>query len=203
MKTSHSHLIALAISLAFSAGAMAQSVSKAEYKSGKDAASAEYKVAKEACSSLAGNAKDICVLQAKGAEKVSVAELLAKYEPTPKHHYQLRTARADADYKVAKERCDDLSGNPKDVCVKEAKALQATVTADAKLQLKARDANATADKKTSEAHIQANSQVSSAVQDAQLAKLNAQYQVEKEKCDSYAGASKDQCMKQVNVRFGK
>jgi hypothetical protein len=196
-------MMALAVSLAFSASAMAQSMTKAEYKSGKDAASAEYKIAKEACSALAGNAKDICVLQAKGAEKVSVATLLANYEPTPKHHYQLRTARADADYRVAKERCDDLAGNSKDVCVKEAKAVQATALADAKLQLKARDANATADKKSAEARIQANSQVSGAVQDAQTTKLNAQYQVEKEKCDSFSGATKDQCMKQVNVRFGK
>jgi hypothetical protein len=33
---------------------------------------------------------------------------------------------------VAKERCDDKSGNPKDICVEEAKAAQATAKADAK-----------------------------------------------------------------------
>ena len=31
-------------------------------------------------------------------------------------------AKADATYEVAKERCDDLSGNAKDVCKKDAKA---------------------------------------------------------------------------------
>jgi hypothetical protein len=33
-------------------------------------------------------------------------------------------AKVDADYAVAKEKCDDFSGNAKDVCVKEAKAAQ-------------------------------------------------------------------------------
>ena len=30
--------------------------------------------------------------------------------------------KAEAEYEVAKERCDDLAGNAKDVCVKDAKA---------------------------------------------------------------------------------
>jgi hypothetical protein len=36
------------------------------------------------------------------------------------------SAKSEADYRVAKERCDDKSGNPKDICVEEAKAAQAT-----------------------------------------------------------------------------
>ena len=31
-------------------------------------------------------------------------------------------AKAEADYQVAKERCDSLSGDAKDACVKEAQA---------------------------------------------------------------------------------
>ena len=42
-------------------------------------------------------------------------------------------AKAETTYAVAKERCDDLSGNPKDVCVKEAKAAEVKAKADAKL----------------------------------------------------------------------
>lgn len=44
------------------------------------------------------------------------------YKPTVKTHYDARIAKAEADYDVARERCDDLAGNKKDVCVKEAKA---------------------------------------------------------------------------------
>ena len=141
--------IALAVTLAFSAGAMAEGMSKVDYKAGKDKIAAMYKTDKAACSSLSGNASDICKAEAKGKEKVAAAELEASYQPTSKHRYQARVAKADADYDVAKEKCDDLSGNTKDVCVKEAKAAQTAAIADAKTQMKTSDANATANEKTS------------------------------------------------------
>ena len=65
MNTLNINAIALAVSFAFSAGAMAQSLSKDEYKAGKDKIAAEYKVAKEQCDTYAGNAKDACVNEAK------------------------------------------------------------------------------------------------------------------------------------------
>jgi len=54
-------VIALAVGFAFSAGAMAQSMSKDDYKAAKSRIVAEYKSAKAGCGSLSGNAKDICV----------------------------------------------------------------------------------------------------------------------------------------------
>jgi hypothetical protein len=41
----------------------------------------------------------------------------------------VESAKADAQYAVAKEKCDDLSGEQKDACVKEAKAAKARVDA--------------------------------------------------------------------------
>ena len=41
-------------------------------------------------------------------------------------------AKAEADYRVAKEKCDDSAGNAKDVCLKEAKAAEAAAKAEAK-----------------------------------------------------------------------
>ena len=111
------NVIALAVSLAFSSGAMAQNLSKSDYKAGKDRIAAEYKLAKTGCASLSGNPKDICVAEAKGKESIGMAELDASYKPTPKNQYRARVARAEADYAVAKERCDDMAGNAKDVCV--------------------------------------------------------------------------------------
>ena len=122
--------IAFAVSLAFSAGAMAEALSKTDYNAGKDRIDAEYKPAKAACASFSGNANDICVAEAKGHEKVSRAELEASYKPTTKNFYEVRIAKAEADYGVAKEKCDDLSGNSKDVCVKEAKATETDQNAD-------------------------------------------------------------------------
>ena len=37
-----------------------------------------------------------------------------------KADYKAAKKQAEADYKVAKEKCGGLSGNPKDVCMKEA-----------------------------------------------------------------------------------
>ena len=87
--------IAATVALAFSAGAIAQSMSKDDYKAEKDKIAAEYKSGKAGCSSLAGNAKDICVAEAKGKESVAIAELEAGYKPTPKAHYAVRVAKAD------------------------------------------------------------------------------------------------------------
>lgn len=195
--------LALAISLSFSAGAIAQDLSKSDYKAGKNKIEAEYKLGKAACASLSGNPKDICVLEAKGKERVGLADLEARYKPTSKNLYQAQVAKAEADYAVANERCDDLAGNAKDVCVKEAKAAATTAKADAEAQMKTRDATAVADDKANQAHNKASEQTADARKDAAAAKLEADYKVAKEKCDSLAGNAKDMCLKKAKVDFSK
>lgn len=203
MKTLNLNVIALAVSLALSTGAMAQSLSKSDYKAGKDKIAAEYKLAKTNCALLSGNPKDICVAEAKGKENVARAELEASYKPTREHRYDVSIAKAKADYAVAKERCDDKAGNAKDVCLKEAKAAMTSAEADAKVQLKTSDANATAAKTSAEARSKANEQTTDANKDATAAKVDAEYKVAKEKCDTLAGNAKDVCLNEAKVRFGK
>jgi len=203
MNTLNLNAIALALCFAFSTGAIAQSMSKNDYKAGKDKISAEYKADKAGCASLSGNPKDICVAEAKGKDKVALAELEASYQPTQKHHYEVRVAKAEAAYAVANERCDDLAGNAKDVCVKEAKAALTTGKADAKAQMKISAANTTANEKSSDARIDANNQVVDARKDAAADKNDAQYAVAKEKCDTYAGSAKDYCLNQAKARYSK
>jgi hypothetical protein len=203
MKKFNTKLTALAIGLALSAGAFAEGMSKPDYKAGKDKIAAELKANKAACDSLAGNAKDICVVEAKGKEKVARAELEATYEPKEKTHYNLRVARAEADYDVAKERCDDVAGNAKDVCVKEAKAALVAAKADAKVKMKTLIANTQADKKVVEARSDASAKVSDVRSEAAADKTDAQYKVEKEKCEALAGNAKDGCLAQAKTRFGK
>lgn len=116
MNTFNIKMIALAIGFAFSAGAMAQTISKTEYKDSKSKIGVEYTSAKASCVALADNAKDICMAQAKGQEKIAKAELEARYQPSVKTHYEVRVAKAEADRGVAKEKCDDAAGNVKDVC---------------------------------------------------------------------------------------
>jgi hypothetical protein len=125
---------ALSIVAALFAGStvMAASMSHAEYAAKKDQISAEYKADKAACDKLDGNGKDVCVEKAKGKEKVAKAELEFNYTGKQADSAKIAVAKADADYDVAKEMCDDKKGNDKDLCVKDAKAAHAKAIADAK-----------------------------------------------------------------------
>ena len=167
-------------------------MSKAEYDSAKKTIGADYKMAKSACDPLAGNGKDVCVAQAKGQEKVALADLQVTYKPGNTSRYDARLARANADYAVAKEKCDDKAGNVKDICVKEAEAAQTAAKADAKAQMKSVDAGKAADKK-----------IAAARADAASDKRDAGYAVDREKCDALVSNAKDVCIGAAKARYGK
>ena len=182
------NLTAVAAAFALAISGSAFSITRAEYKSGKDELSAKYKSEKGACKSMTGNAKDICIEEAKGREKVGKAELEQSYQPSDRHAYDARLAKAKADYNVAKEKCDDRKGNDKEVCVKEAKASFTSAKADAKVSKKTADATATK---------------VAAKKDAAEDKRDANYSVAKEKCDAMSGAAKDACAKQAKAKYGQ
>lgn len=194
---------ALALGLVFSASAMAEGMSRDDYKAGKDQSAAQYKSAKAACKSFSGNAKDICVLEAKARENVSRAELDLAFKPGANNQYRLDLAKADAAHAVAREHCDDKAGTARDVCVEEAKAARTTAKADAKARMKVTDANAMARAKTVDARRDAKYKSAEARKDAAESSNEAQYGVAKEKCDTYAGEAKDHCLSQARKAFGK
>lgn len=171
----------LAATLAVMPFAYAATMTKAEYKADKIRISAEYKADKAACGSLAGNANDICVEQAKGKEKLALAQLEYAHTGKAEDQNKIMKAKAEVDYAVAKEKCDDLAGNAKDVCVKEAKAAETKALADAKL-----------DKKVGEAQTEATDD-----------KRDANYKVAAEKCDALAGDAKASCMSAAKLKYGK
>jgi hypothetical protein len=203
MNKRHISAVAAAIGFAFSTGAMAEAMSKSEYNLQKDNITAAYKSGKASCDALAGNAKDICMAEAKGKERVAKADLEMHYKPSEKNHYDARVARADADYAVAKEKCDDKSGNPKDVCVKEASAAQTAAKANAKAQMKTAEANTTANEKSGDAYMKASKKTTDADQSAASDKRDADYAVAKEKCDAFSGDTKDRCTADAKARFAK
>lgn len=195
--------IAAAIGLVFSAGVMAQSMSKDAYKAAEDLIAAEYTTDKAKCDSLSGNLKDVCIAEAKGKENVAKAELEARNEPTEKNRYKAYIAKAEADYAVANEKCDDKAGNDKDVCVKEAKAVKTRIEADAEAQMKTLDANRAASEKSAEAGMKARKEGSEARQEATTEKVDANYAVAKEKCDSLASGAKERCIDEAKTKYGK
>jgi len=124
-------LVLLGCTAAFAAG-HAANVTKEELSSEKARIEAEYKADRKTCDAMQGNAKDVCIEQAKGKEKVARAELDYKQDASERQRSKVESAKADAQYAVAKEKCDDLTGDQKDVCVKDAKAAKARVEADLK-----------------------------------------------------------------------
>lgn len=192
MKTLPLKIIAFAISAACTTHGMAEDLTKAKYKIAKENIATTYKTEKTACGSMAGNAKDICVEEAKAKEKIAKADLELQFAPSVKTTYKARIAKAEAEYSVDKERCDDASGNAKDVCVKEAKAKETTAIADAKAAEKTSDAKATSNEKISDARKEAADD-----------KAGAQYKLATEKCDSQSGAAKDKCVADAKLQYGK
>lgn len=161
--------------------AQAATMTKADYEAGKTRISADYKADKAACASLAANAKDICVEEAEGKQKVARAELEYGYTGKPGDHTKVLEAKAKSAYAVAKEKCDDKSGNDKDVCVQEAKAVETKALADAKM----------------------GKQIGEAKKDAAEEKRDADYKVAVEKCDAMASEAKTSCIADAKAKFGK
>ncbi len=162
------------------------------YNQARKNAEAQYKTDKEACSSFSKNARDICLAEAKGKEAIAKADAKAVYENTPKAREAARVAHAQASYAVAMEMCDDLAGNPKDVCVKEAKA-----------GLVKGKANAKVDRVAADARIDSSIKRADARDDANAAKRDADYKVALEKCDALAGSAKDSCVGNAKAQYGK
>ena len=178
--------------IAAAANSPTLALSTDSYTTAKKNADAQYKIDKDACSALSANAKDICIAQAKGKENIAKAEAKATFENTPKARESARVAHAQAAYDVAKEKCDDLAGNNKDVCVKEAKAALVKGKADAKVDRVAADTRQEGAAKRADAR-----------EDAATDKRNADYKVAIEKCDALAGAAKDSCVGNAKVQYGK
>ena len=161
--------------------AYAATMTKADYKAGETRISADYKTDKAACASQTANAKDICQQEAKAKEKVALAELEYGYTGNAADRNKVLVVKAESAYAVAKERCDDQSGNAKDVCVKEAKAVEVKALADAKL----------------------GKQIGEAKKEATEDKMDANYKVAIEKCDALAGDAKTSCVTTADAKFGK
>ena len=178
MKPLHALLAAALCATSF---AVSAAITKDEHKAAVKSANEAYKSAKAACASLSGNAKDVCVAEAKVQKTHAIAKTDGEFKNTPKAIYDGRKDVASAEYDLAKAKCGVKAGNDKDVCIKEAKAIEVRVQADAKAGTKVSDARA----------------------DAADAKNTANYKAAVEKCDAFAGDAKATCVKETKARFNK
>ncbi len=156
-------------------------ISKADFNNGKSQVSTTYTHDKASCKVLADNARDICMEEAKGKRNVARAELNYAHTEKPGDLTKVGEAKAHATYGVAKEKCDDMAGNDKSVCVKEAKAVQVKAMVNTKM----------------------TGDINEIRKDGAADKRDADYKVAAEKCDILAGDAKASCIAQAKTRFGK
>lgn len=128
MKPTLSAVAAIVIGISIGAPAFADITSKdaklhakAEYKQTMKQADADYKGAKAKCNSLTGNDKDVCVKEAKAAYQKTKADAKVA-RATGSARAEAGEDKREANYKVAKEKCDAVTGDQKGACVAQAKA---------------------------------------------------------------------------------
>lgn len=173
------HIAAATLLACTLAPAWAGPMAPADLLAAKERAEDVYKSDKAACKSFSGNARDICQAQAKGKEQVALAEIEHRQTTKQADAVKVGLARADGDFAVAKERCDDLAGQPKSLCLTEAEAAHTKAEADAKLA----------------------TTVGEAQTDARQDKMAADRKVAAEKCETLAGDAKGACLADVKARF--
>lgn len=86
--------------------------------------------------------------------------------------------KIEADAKAAREKCKDMKGNAKDICMAEAKGQEKV----AKAELTAKNKDTPKNR-----------------YDVAAAKADMEYNIAKEKCDEMKGKEKDQCQKDAKA----
>ena len=129
----------------------------------------QYEFARSGLSAVIGAGLMVCAMTPLAAS-ATLPESKALYE-------QAKDA-AEATYKAARSRCDVITGNPKDVCVAEAKAVRVRADEEA----------SAAYKNTLRAYTSARMKIAS-----------ANYDLDKVKCGALTGNDKDVCVQQAKA----
>jgi hypothetical protein len=156
------------------------------YKQAGHRIDAQYKAERAACKRVRGDSRDLCMLQAKAHQQVAQAQLQAQYKPGPEADRKAMEAKADADYAVAKAKCDDLKGNARDSCEQQAKVQRDAARRLAVVE-KVEKINAMKDKQAKAPRVETPAQ--------HFAAQKAWCQIQ--------GAQRDQCMDALKRRYGK
>jgi len=121
----------------FAAGkapARPQPITKPAYEAEKARIAAEAKADLKLCEPLKGNRKDVCEAESKGRADALQAELDARYKPSPKANQKAKNVTAEANYAVAKAKCQAFKDKAKDRCLDEAKLAREAAIRQAKVE---------------------------------------------------------------------
>ncbi|WP_051971786.1 BON domain-containing protein [Massilia sp. 9096] len=145
MKTLIATLLATAAGASFAAAPTAAlNHDAATYNNIKQKADAAYQAAATKCPAMSGNDKNVCMAEAKLARVQAETNALSRYYNTPAGRQSMRTVVANAEYDVARTKCDGSSGADKDNCLNNAKSVHTAALADAKADRAPAAATATA-----------------------------------------------------------
>jgi len=97
---------------------------RAAYRAGLDRAASDYNRKRAGCRALKGHEGTVCIAEAKAESKKAEAAAEAAYRNTSRARMDSRIAAANADYSVAKARCNAHSGSERRTCQKSAKDRQ-------------------------------------------------------------------------------
>jgi hypothetical protein len=103
-------------------------------------------------------------------------------DPITKDQYKAANKQIDADYKADKQNCSGQSGNARDICQAQATGKKNVAKADADAAYKGTDKSRT---------------------NAQIARADAAYDVDKEKCDDQSDNAKSVCKKDAKAAYVK
>lgn len=156
-------------------------ISKAEYYAIADKAAADFRDAHAVCDTLQGNAQTICVEEAKLAQTIAKGSAEARYKNTAQARTKASTDIANAQYAVAKARCEDKQDNDKDACLRYAVAAHAMALAQAK----------------------SGTVMAQVVTDSRDAKPDAAMMAALEKCNALTGISKESCVADLKSKIGR
>jgi hyperosmotically inducible protein len=133
MKTLIATLLATAAGVSFAAAPTAAlNHDPATYRNVTQKTNADYQAAVAKCDAKGGNDKDVCMAEARLARTRGEASALSQYNNTAAGRERARAGIADAEFAVAKARCDGKSGADKDSCMDNAKSVHTAALADAK-----------------------------------------------------------------------
>lgn len=168
-----------AITLCCLGGAEGANFAKSTYEGARQDIKANYKLERDHCRNLAGNAQDVCEQAAKANEQIALAQLEYNYTGAEKDELELMKVQYEGRFAIAREKCDDLSGQPKDICLQEARTARDKAAADVKLGKK----------------------MAAAFDAADAARQKAEYKLAREKCELLGGDAKDVCLASAKARL--
>jgi hypothetical protein len=133
------YLVALAALLCCAgSGALAANkqaaMSRQAYLAAKTAISTQYKADRKYCAGLNGHSRDVCRAQAQGKADAARADLEARYRPSPDAVLKARNVTADANYEVARTKCEVRKRPARSRCIKEAKGSREAAVRQAKVE---------------------------------------------------------------------